>query len=226
MTIQKTNQIKAQYSSILASLLNKKVAVIDVGCGAGWLTNSIGYYYKTSTLGIDYNTVALKQANQVAALLKTNSNFVAADFFNFNTSCLFDVVICLGVLHHTNNCLKGLQHLCRNYVKKNGYLFVGLYHKFGRKPFLDHFNKLKLKNSNEQLYQEYKKLHTHLVCEDDTFLKSWFHDQVLRPHETQHTLSELLPVLKSENMQLKLTSINQFKQLSKRTTFIIWKKNT
>ena len=46
--------------------------------------------------------------------------------------------------------------------------------------------------------------------EDNLHNLSWFYDQVLHPHETQHTLEELIPVLHSEDMELISTSINKF----------------
>ena len=44
-----------------------------------------------------------------------------------------DLIVSLGVLHHTNNCLEGIKkiiHLSPEYI------LLGLYHKFGRKPLL------------------------------------------------------------------------------------------
>jgi len=46
---------------------------------------------------------------------------------------------------------------------------------------------------------------------DKKQILSWFRDQVLHPHETQHTLAEVLPVLESADCDLVSTSINDFK---------------
>jgi hypothetical protein len=54
----------------------------------------------------------------------------------------------------------------------------------------------------------YRRLHYNLT--DETHLESWFRDQVLHPHETQHTLRELFPVLEAAGMTLISTSINGF----------------
>ena len=54
----------------------------------------------------------------------------------------------------------------------------------------------------------YKELHSGL--HDDTLLLSWFRDQVLHPHETQHTLEEMVPVIMDAGMKLVSTSINRF----------------
>ena len=46
-----------------------------------------------------------------------------------------DLIIFLGVLHHTNNCLEGIKYICRNLLGRGGHFFVGLHHKYGRQTF-------------------------------------------------------------------------------------------
>ena len=50
----------------------------------------------------------------------------------------FDLVISLGVLHHTNNCHEAIRYIT-SFNDQNSYLFLGLYHKYGREPFLNYF---------------------------------------------------------------------------------------
>jgi hypothetical protein len=59
------------------------------------------------------------------------------------------------------------------------------------------------------LLERYRQLHPR-VGDDETHLRSWFRDQVLHPHETLHTLAELLPVLQSAGLELTTTSLNAF----------------
>ena len=73
-------------------------------------------------------------------------------------------------------------------VIKNSTLFIGLYHKYSREPFLNHFKKIEHLSEKEK-FDEYKKLHK---IKDEKKLYSWFRDQVLHPHETQHTFEEML----------------------------------
>ena len=44
---------------------------------------------------------------------------------------VFDIVFCSGVLHHTKNPYGGFEIISK-YVKKEGYIIIGLYNKFGR----------------------------------------------------------------------------------------------
>ena len=89
-------------------------------------------------------------------------------------------------------------------------MMVGLYHSYGRRPFLQHFEKMKLQNySEEKMLERFRTLHDRLKG-DELHLVSWFRDQVLHPHETQHTLKESVNTLHACNMRLLATSINQF----------------
>src|SRR5438128_7319973 len=45
--------------------------VLDVGCGAGWLSNAIAYHFRCSTVGVDFNPVAIEFARAVARELGT-----------------------------------------------------------------------------------------------------------------------------------------------------------
>ena len=41
---------------------------------------------------------------------------------------------------------------------------------------------------------------------------SWFRDQVLHPHETQHTLDEVIKIYEKNNYKFTGTSINNFEE--------------
>lgn len=195
---------------VLEPLLVPGAQVLDVGCGAGWFANAIAWHYGGTVTGIDFNQVAVERAAEVAALLRLDNHFRVHDLFTFRPEPRFDLVICHGVLHHTDDCLAGVRHLCRSVVAPGGHAMIGLYHAVGRRPFLDHFADLKESGASEdQMFAEYRALHGTLT--DETHVRSWFRDQVLHPHETQHTLAEILPVLADEGMELMATSINEFR---------------
>lgn len=205
--IRAVNQI-AQYSP-LAPLLRKGVGVLDVGCGTGWFSVSAAHHYGARVTGIDFNEVAIARAREVAGALDVAVDFQTADLFQFDGKASFDVVVSLGVLHHTNDCHGAIRRLCAHHVKPGGHLFVGLYHSYGRRPFLDYFRKLKQAGADEtELFAHYRRLHSGLT--DETHLRSWFRDQVIHPHETQHTLQELAPLLKEQGLRVVATSINGF----------------
>lgn len=210
---------------ILPPLLNENTRVLEVGSGTGWFSNSINYYHKAKVTGIDFNPRAVEFSQQVATQLLSSSgssadgghaaNFTTADLFSYQPEAPFDVVISLGVLHHTGDCTGAINLLCRDFVKPGGYVFIGLYHLYGRRPFLQHFEKMRANGATEaEMLERYRQLHS--AIEDETHLQSWFRDQVLHPHETQHTLSEMMPILKANGLRLCTSSINRFAPIQHR----------
>jgi SAM-dependent methyltransferase len=195
----------------LMPILNRGTTLLDVGCGAGWFCNNAAYHHATNSFGIDFNEVAIKRAKEVSEEIGVDTKFEVTSLFDFAPSKLFDVVASVGVLHHTNDCHKALEKVT-SFVSPGGYLFVGLYHQFGRKPFLNYFAELKRSGASEKdLLEKYRELHP---INDEVHLLSWFRDQVLHPHETQHTLFEVLKIIEPLGMTLISTSINRFEKFN------------
>ena len=199
--------------SELKKLIEKfeKSKLIDVGCGGGWLVNSLAYHLKENieVSGIDFNSKVIDYANTIKQKLNLKSNFQVSDLFTLNENKKFDIIVSLGVLHHTNNCHEGIKNLFK-LSKKNSYIFLGLYHKYGREPFLEYFKNLK-NQSEENKFKAYKELHKNI--KDEKKLLSWFRDQVLHPHETQHTFKEISGVFMNNNFEIISTSINKFEKI-------------
>jgi len=169
-----------------------------------------------------------KQILAVVEKLELQSKFLCKDLFVFaekkgTAEDYFDLIISLGVLHHTDNCIGAIKTICKNLLGKKGYFFVGLYHKYGREPFLKYFEDLKKLNlSEEELLLKYKELHD---LKNETHLKSWFRDQVLHPHETLHTIEEIIQLLPELGCRLVYTSINRFENIEDQYNLIEEEKN-
>jgi 2-polyprenyl-3-methyl-5-hydroxy-6-metoxy-1,4-benzoquinol methylase len=206
-TIRAVDQI-AHYPC-LTPLLKPGVSVLDVGCGTGWFSLSAAVHYRATVTGIDFNEVAVARAREVARALGVAADFQTVDIFNFDSPARYDIVASLGVLHHTGDCARALR-ICADHVGIGGHLFIGLYHLYGRRPFLDHFQQLKAAGASDaEMLAQYRILHSSIS--DETHLRSWFRDQVLHPLETQHTLRELVPVLEDAGFSVEATSINGFR---------------
>ena len=194
---------------VLPRLLTPEARVLDVGCGDGFFGNSIALNYGAQVTGIDFEPSALKRARQVAAALEVEVDYVQTDLFDHVVDAPFDVVVSLGVLHHTGDCHAGIRRLCRDFVRPGGHVLIGLYHSHGRQPFQDHFRRLQADGASEaQLLERFRQLQSQPV--DEATLRFRFREQVMHPHETHHTLAEIAPVLEAAGVKLAATSINWF----------------
>ena len=197
----------------LLEVLSRQRTVLEVGCGVGWLSAQISDRFSSPVTSIDFNPVAIEAAKKTAESLGINVVYKVSDLFEFEPAEVFDVCVSLGVLHHTNDCLGAIKRCVEHFIKNGGYFYIGLYHSYGRRPFLQHFQRLIDDGSSEKsLLSEYARLSNLKI--DDTHLYSWFRDQVLHPHETQHTLKEISEVCANSGAKLISTSINQFKSFN------------
>jgi 2-polyprenyl-3-methyl-5-hydroxy-6-metoxy-1,4-benzoquinol methylase len=221
-TIKNENQIEAYQD--LDRVLRKagpQAQILDIGCGSGWFVNSIAYHYEVRATGIDLCESALKRAREVSVELGVaeHTKFLCLDLFDVRALVTnFFVVNSLGVLHHTFDCREGLKRISA-LVQNDGYIHIGLYHRYGREPFLNLFRQhrdglLACSSSTERAeierdaYALYRELNKHIA--DELFLFSWFRDQVLNPHESQHTAEEIYTWLAELGFQCVSTSINRF----------------
>ena len=222
--LMRSNAVKV-YSVVDTYLKGERGSrLLDVGCGAGWFVNSCAHYYGVEATGLDLNAVVLKQSRSVARLMPgcERNEFIEGSVFEFEPEQPFDIVNSLGVLHSTPDCHGAIRRVLQ-WIAPGGYFHLGLYHLYGRRPFLQHFADMQAEGaSNEDLYAEYKRVH-HEV-KDETHLLSWFRDQVLHPHETQHTYEEMEALLRSEGFVVEGTSINGFKAMPSKETLIEMEK--
>jgi len=180
--------------------------IIDIGSGGGWFLNSLSSLYpEKKMIGIDFNTVAVDYANKVKSQLNLNNSFKKEDLFNMDYKESFDFVSSIGVLHHTPDCHLAIRKVSE-LLKKDSYFFLGLYHKYGREPFLKYFENM-IGLSDEEKFSKFKELRE---LKNDKHAFSWFRDQVLHPHETSHTYEEISKVFKKLNIDIISTSLNKF----------------
>lgn len=169
---------------VLAPLLRPGMRILEIGCGTGWLSNALAHHHGAAVSAIDLDAVAVERARAVAAAMGLATRFEVADLFGWEPPAPFDLVLSLGVLHHTHDCAAGLARAC-GFVRPGGHAFVGLYHLHGRRPLLEHFRAMAARGAGEAGMLE-------------------------RDRGTQHTLAEMLPVLEACGMRLESTSINGF----------------
>jgi hypothetical protein len=98
----------------------------------------------------------------------------------------FDVVISNGVLHHTADC-RGAYHRISRLAKPGGYVVVGLYSRYSRQL---HYARVGLYRwtglANRWLDPHFRDTRT------EGRREAWFRDQYLHPHETSHSIGEVM----------------------------------
>lgn len=102
--IRKTNNVEYIYPNP-KDFYDAKT-VLEIGCGCGWLSNSIAYYYGPNVTAIDLNPSAIEHARETANLLQIDVDFNCADLFGYECEQK-DIVLSVGVLHHTSDVRGG-----------------------------------------------------------------------------------------------------------------------
>ena len=162
--------------------------VLECGCGTGQLSNFLAIANRT-VFGTDICLNSLRLGERFRAENGLDrACFVQMNLFRpvFKPET-FDLVISNGVLHHTSDPFLAFKSIAR-LVKPGGYLLVGLYHRYGR--LITDLRRQLLRLSGDRL----------------TFLdpnlrrggfgsakrKAWLMDQYKHPHESKHTIGEVL----------------------------------
>lgn len=214
----------AAYPDLDALLEEDEIeTVLEIGCGAGWASNAMALHYGKRVTAVDFTQKALQRAAEVAQRIGTADklSFVHNDLFAFDTDARFDLVLSIGVLHHTDDCRAAFDHIVK-FIKPGGVLFLGLYHLYGRRPFLDLLQGICAAEGEEAALARFRTMTPDI--EDETHLRSWFRDQVVHPHETQHTLEQVMGWLDEAGLELASTNINGYNDPSDRAGLIAREK--
>ena len=177
---------------IFARLLNEQIPfnakVLEVGCGTGQLSNFLGVSQRF-VYGTDICLNSLKLGQQ----FKENNNIERVRLYQMNLfrpifkEESFSVVICNGVLHHTGDPFAGFRSISR-LVKKGGYILIGLYNKYGR--ITTDIRRVIFRITNNAFKFLDPRLRDKSI--GDVRKLTWFLDQYKNPHESKHTIGEVL----------------------------------
>jgi SAM-dependent methyltransferase len=188
---------------LFAKLLDEQIPfrtrVLEIGCGTGQLSNFLSVANRT-VVGTDIclNSLRLAQEFKEKNGLN-NAQFVQMNLFRpiFRPNT-FDYVISNGVLHHTADPFLAFTTLV-NLVRPGGYIMVGLYHRYGR--LITDTRRVLFRLSGDR----FKFLDPNLrkVQSSAAKKRAWFMDQYKHPHESKHTIGEVLRWLR----ELKLNFV-------------------
>ena len=176
------------YGRLLDEQIPYNSRVLEIGCGTGQLANFLAAGCRT-VVGTDLCMNSLRLAEQ----FRRENELARVRFVQMNLfkPALrpeeFDVVLCNGVLHHTSDPFGGFATISR-LVRPGGHIVIGLYNKYGR-LFLDARRVMfKLTGGRFKTIDPYLRKTKMSAGKRD----AWFHDQYCHPHESKHTMGEVL----------------------------------
>jgi SAM-dependent methyltransferase len=180
---------RSQLASALDEQLPDGAIVLDAGCGTGQLTNFLGLAWNRRVFGGDISLNSLYLANEFRERYRiVNTAFLQMNLFRppFRDGSV-DVVIANSVLHHTGDPRRGFEALLGK-VKPGGFILIGLYNRYGRLPTLG--RRWVFKTLGRPLYFLGRRLNSSRLSA--VRWEGWFRDQHHHPHETQHSIDEIL----------------------------------
>jgi SAM-dependent methyltransferase len=177
-----------RFARLLDEQLPLRTKVLEVGCGTGQLSNFLGIAQR-DVVGTDMCINSLRLAED----FRRRQHLDHVGFFQMNLFRpifppeTFDLVVSNGVLHHTSDPRGGFDGIAR-LVKKGGYIIIGLYNKYGRL-----FTDLR-RSIFRATGRRFMALDPYLRQrgKNDAKTRAWFADQYQHPHESKHTMGEVL----------------------------------
>ena len=186
---------------IFARLLDEQVPpgarVIECGCGTGQLSNFLSIHNRT-VFATDMCENSLRLGQRFAREHRLSRvRFIQMNLFRpaFKTGT-FDLVISNGVLLTTRDPFRGFQSIA-SLARPGGYVLVGLYHKYGR--LITDARRILFRMTGDRFLW----LDPNLRNKDfsEARKRAWFADQYKHPHETKHTIGEVLRWLDETGLQ-------------------------
>ncbi len=171
--------------------------VLEVGCGTGQLGNLLSMARRT-VVGADMCLASL----ELAEGFRRSQGLARAGFVQMNlfrpcfAAASFDLVICSGVLHHTEDPAAGLASIA-TLVKPGGYLLVGLYHRWGRLGTA--LRRPLIRWGGQALWSLDPRLRDPALSAERREI--WVRDQYDNPHESSHSIAQLRGWMEAEGLR-------------------------
>lgn len=177
------------FEALLDEQLPDGALVLEAGCGTGQLSNFLGMSWRRRVIAGDMCLNSLRLAKRFADQHAIrNVGFLQFNLFRppFRDES-FDVVISNGVLHHTGDCERAFRSLLPK-LKAGGYVVVGLYNSLGRLPTL--WKGALMRTLGPRMHFLDRRLQD--WDREPGRVKAWYMDQYRHPHETRHSIDEVL----------------------------------
>ena len=209
---------------------NQNIAenVLIAGCGTGQQLVSKTSYANSNIVAIDLSLSSLAFAKRkMQELDQKNIEFLQGDILGLNSlNKKFNVIECVGVLHHLKDPDEGLRILL-NILEPKGYLKLGLYSEYARKHIIElkkfvqkhkfesnirdirNFRELAKNNNNDN---SFKKINFNF----DFYSTSSLRDLIFHVQEHRYTIPKIQDLLKKFDLEfLGFTNSSIKKEYSK-----------
>ena len=176
---------KNPFSASLLKAIGYNKRIVECGCGTGQLSHFLQLNHN-EVLGVDMSIGSLKLAvehKRRNRLLR--SGFVQMNLFDLAIKTgSFDVAITQGVLHHTFDPKRAFTEVVRT-VKPGGIVVVGLYNRWGRIPTWIRSKLIGVVGPQIDFVARRR-------IRDRIKSETWIKDQYFNPHESWHSIDEVL----------------------------------
>ncbi len=175
------------FAKLLDDQVPQDALVLECGCGTGQLSNFLSIANRT-VLGTDICLNSLRLGQE----FKTKNDLANVHFLQMNLFQpvvkpeTFDLVISNGVLHHTPDPARAFESIAR-LVRPNGYILVGLYHRYGR--LITDLRRILFRVSERLTFLD---PNLRRADRNSGRWRAWFMDQYKHPLESKHTIGEVL----------------------------------
>ena len=173
------------FSADLLGAIGYNKTILECGCGTGQLSHFL-QLNNNYVLGIDMSLSSLKLAEEHRQRNQLQrSAFIQMNIFDLAIKDnSFDVAISHGVLHHTYDAKKAFGHIVQK-LKPGGIIMVGLYNSYARIPTWIRSKLINLLGPKIDYV-----VRNRIV--DERKAEIWIKDQYFNPHETWHSVDEVL----------------------------------
>jgi SAM-dependent methyltransferase len=181
---------KGRFAKLLDDQIPPGCRVIECGCGTGQLSNFLSMANR-QIFAVDMCVNSLRLGQQ----FKERNHLTRVNFFQMNLfrpvfkPATFDLVISNGVLHHTSDPFLAFETISK-LVKPGGHILIGLYHRYGR--LITDLRRLIFGLSNDRFTFLDPNLRAGALGSSSGKWKAWFMDQYKNPHESKHTIGQVL----------------------------------
>ena len=188
--------------------------VLVAGCGTGKQTIlAAKSYLNAKVVGVDLSLSSLSYAKRKSEELGiTNIEFLCGDILELKSlKKKFDIIECVGVLHHMEKPLEGLKILT-NLLEDHGLIRLGLYSEIARQDIINVRKFIKenefkntsadIKNFRKILANEKNnKLFKKIFYRTDFYSTSSAKDLIFHTNEHRFNLEEISKMLKNLNLE-------------------------